>query len=413
MDSITQIVLGAAVGEAVLGKKTGNRALWWGGVAGTIPDLDVLANLVFPEMQALALHRHFTHSIAFSILGGWAMAWLVYRYYETGIFRKPLMVHLKGILFIGFIVIYALSMVGISWWLRGIHALFWIIPLAVVLFFVARYYYRSFILTLHYPPHGVSLYSWFLLFFWCFITHALLDVFTPYGTQVFQPFSDYRAAFNNISVVDPLYTLPLLIAVLVIVFIRRDHPMRSRINTLGLILSCFYMVLTLVNKFHVNRVFENTLQEQGITVNRYMTSPGIMNNALWNAVAETDTSFIMADYSMFDPQRRFSGFREVPKNHHLLDNFGQHRDIEIAQWFTNHYYSVDPHEDEGKLYISDLRYGAFSSASTEDEPLFVFRFVVEKQNGTIQVSQSRDRPEITLEAWQNYWSRVFGRTAPQ
>jgi len=42
MDSITQIVLGAAVGDAVLGKKIGNRAMVWGAIAGTIPDLDVL-----------------------------------------------------------------------------------------------------------------------------------------------------------------------------------------------------------------------------------------------------------------------------------------------------------------------------------------------------------------------------------
>ncbi|MGB0250280.1 MAG: metal-dependent hydrolase, partial [Flavobacteriales bacterium] len=42
MDSLSQIVLGAAVGEAVLGKKLGNRAMVWGAVAGTLPDMDVL-----------------------------------------------------------------------------------------------------------------------------------------------------------------------------------------------------------------------------------------------------------------------------------------------------------------------------------------------------------------------------------
>ena len=45
MDSLTQIVLGAAVGEAVLGKKVGNKAMMWGAIAGTIPDLDVLSKL--------------------------------------------------------------------------------------------------------------------------------------------------------------------------------------------------------------------------------------------------------------------------------------------------------------------------------------------------------------------------------
>ena len=44
MDSLTQIVLGASVGEAALGRKVGNRAMVWGAIAGTIPDLDVISN---------------------------------------------------------------------------------------------------------------------------------------------------------------------------------------------------------------------------------------------------------------------------------------------------------------------------------------------------------------------------------
>jgi len=51
MDSFTQIALGAAVGETVLGKKVGNRAMVWGAVGGTIPDLDILANFVTDEMS--------------------------------------------------------------------------------------------------------------------------------------------------------------------------------------------------------------------------------------------------------------------------------------------------------------------------------------------------------------------------
>ena len=44
MDSLTQIVLGAACGELAAGKKIGNRALLWGAIGGTIPDLAVLSN---------------------------------------------------------------------------------------------------------------------------------------------------------------------------------------------------------------------------------------------------------------------------------------------------------------------------------------------------------------------------------
>jgi uncharacterized membrane protein len=42
MDSITQATLGAAVGQAVLGKKIGNKAAILGAIGGTIPDLDVV-----------------------------------------------------------------------------------------------------------------------------------------------------------------------------------------------------------------------------------------------------------------------------------------------------------------------------------------------------------------------------------
>ena len=62
MDSLTQIVLGAAVAEASLGKKIGNRAMVWGAIAGTLPDLDVIANGFMSPVDALAFHRGPTHS---------------------------------------------------------------------------------------------------------------------------------------------------------------------------------------------------------------------------------------------------------------------------------------------------------------------------------------------------------------
>ena len=79
MDSLTQIVLGAAVGEAVLGRKVGNKALLWGGIAGTIPDLDVLFTSG-GAIQEIVIHRGFSHSIVFAMLMapwlGWVVNWL-------------------------------------------------------------------------------------------------------------------------------------------------------------------------------------------------------------------------------------------------------------------------------------------------------------------------------------------------
>ncbi len=83
MDSLTQIVLGASVGELVLGKKVGNRAALWGAIGGTIPDLDVLAQYMMNPIDALLVHRGFSHSILFCILTAPIFGWIVWKIHKN------------------------------------------------------------------------------------------------------------------------------------------------------------------------------------------------------------------------------------------------------------------------------------------------------------------------------------------
>ncbi len=77
MDSLTQIVLGAAVGNATLGKRIGNKALLYGAIAGTIPDLDVIFGKFTDTITAIEWHRGFSHSIIFCILMSPVFGWIV------------------------------------------------------------------------------------------------------------------------------------------------------------------------------------------------------------------------------------------------------------------------------------------------------------------------------------------------
>jgi inner membrane protein len=82
MDSLTHIVLGAAIGEAVLGKKIGRQAMLWGALADTIPDFDVAGSACFSEAQQVLVHRGFTHSFLFLILLSPLLGWLFSKWFK-------------------------------------------------------------------------------------------------------------------------------------------------------------------------------------------------------------------------------------------------------------------------------------------------------------------------------------------
>lgn len=82
MDTVTQMILGGAVGELALGKKVGNKAVLWGAVAGIIPDLDMLALPFLDPISQMAFHRSFTHSLLFALVLAPVLSYLVFRLYK-------------------------------------------------------------------------------------------------------------------------------------------------------------------------------------------------------------------------------------------------------------------------------------------------------------------------------------------
>jgi inner membrane protein len=76
MDSITHITLGACLGEAILGKKLGKRALLWGAIAQSLPDIDTVTALFLTPDEALLAHRGITHSFVFAVVVGILLAFL-------------------------------------------------------------------------------------------------------------------------------------------------------------------------------------------------------------------------------------------------------------------------------------------------------------------------------------------------
>lgn len=82
MDIITQATLGAAIGEAGLGRKLGNWGAAWGAGLGLLPDADVLAESFFDPVQQFLVHRSLTHSLLFLTVAIPLISWLLYMKYR-------------------------------------------------------------------------------------------------------------------------------------------------------------------------------------------------------------------------------------------------------------------------------------------------------------------------------------------
>ena len=339
MDSITQIVLGAACGEAVLGKKIGNRALLFGAIGGTIPDLDVFVGkwLFNNEIDAMAFHRGFMHSFLFAILAAIGFGMLVFWIYNRG---------------------------------------------------------KRFGMT--------TRNHWMWLFFASIFTHPILDSFTAYGTQLFVPFSDYRVAFNNIAVADPLYTLPFLIALIIMMCFNRTSTKRSLFLKIGLGISSLYMLFTFVNKYHVHGVYKQSLEDQQMNYVRFQTQPTILNNILWYGIAETSDAYFVGFYSILDTKPTVSKWHKLPKNHELIQ--GMPKDLKTLAWFSSGYYNLTETETPDTFLFKDLRYPLMNE---NDPNSSIFKFTITKTDDRWEAAPfyASDVNKGDLDA---FWTRLKG-----
>ena len=407
MDSLTQVVLGAAVGEAVLGRKVGNRAMVWGGLAGTLPDLDVLSGLVTDPMSALAYHRAFTHSLPFAVLAAPLLGLAVHRLYGgrsgPGLAGRkiiPLCIGLFWLLLLVGSFLMPLEIYQVPAIVTVVAGTFILLAGVVVLLQKWRG-------TLADGPNA-GLAGWTALFFLCIVTHPLLDCFTSYGTQFLEPLSRIRLAWNTVSVVDPIYTLPFLLLLVLAARYGRRAQERRWLNRAGLILSTAYLLLTVFNAFRVGQVVEETIARDNLPVARSFYGPTLGNNILWTAtLQDTAGNYYLGQYSFLDAERRLEPLLEVPGNHDKVQAYLGDRDIQILAWFTDGYYTVLP-GGEGRVVLCDLRYGLLGRDPL-DPGSYTFNWSIDTSRRPARVvpDANPSRPDMGS-ALSGLWERLKG-----
>ena len=243
------------------------------------------------------------------------------------------------------------------------------------------------------------------MLFLAFFTHVILDCFTVYGTQVFAPFSSYRVSWGSVAVVDPLYTIPLLLSLVITGFIIRTKRTRRIVNYLGLALSTLYLLFTVYNKGRVQKIFENEFKAQNIEVTRMMTSPTIFNNILWSCTAEANDAYYVGLYSFYDtvPVK----FSKIEKQHTLIKNIDSDPTITSLRWFSNNYFCID--NVDGQLLFNDLRFGVYFDKDGNNTD-YIFSFLLEEENGKYEMVETIIGPpeDQEQEYIDNFFARIWG-----
>ncbi|MEI2415008.1 metal-dependent hydrolase [Orrella sp. JC864] len=296
MDSLTQAVLGAGLQGAVLGRFQGRKALAYGALLATLPDMDVVMSYADP-VSSMTYHRGFSHSVF--VLSGLAatMTWLI---------RK------------------------------------------------------------RWPDAGYSSARLFMALWLVLVTHPILDAFTSYGTQLFWPLAVTPASWSSLFIIDPGFTVPLLLAVVLAAI---GGP-RSRLwQTLWWALAwcVLYLCLSLAGKGLAEHRVRQALRERGVPVQQVFSAPMPFNILLWRVVAREGDGYYEAVSGWFD--RAPPEMVRQPLHPELAVPLLDSPQYVRLDWFSGGWLRRDAIGDE--LVVSDLRMGMTG--------YYTFRFVMARR----------------------------------
>ncbi|WP_207477071.1 metal-dependent hydrolase [Arenibaculum pallidiluteum] len=300
MDTLTQMLLGAAVGQAGFRRRLGRRAIAAGAVIGLLPDLDVAAGWIGGTFATWLHHRGVTHSVFFGPLAGPVIGWL-------------------------------------AWLMAGRRG-------------------RA-------GPPGQQpgeqpdcLRSWVYLAIMALITHPAIDLFTSYGTQLLAPLSRFRFAINAMPIIDPVYSLFLVAAVLVGILARNRPRLAQDAAAAALVAVTGYTLMAWSINDRIEAAARDTLPD----ATRVTAYPTLFQPYYRRIVAETPEA-VLVGYRSFLSDRPVRWQRFARDADPRIAAVAATPEARLFAWFAmgNLHWQVVPGADGGAVVEArDTRYGS-------------------------------------------------------
>lgn len=240
------------------------------------------------------------------------------------------------------------------------HSLFVLAPLSVIVWLTLKQFWSGI---------RASQYRWLAAIALALITHPLLDAHTAYGTQLFWPLNVPPTMWATIFIVDPAYTLPLVVGVLLTALWPQQRRAILALHA-GVWISCSYLAWTWVAQGIVNDHAANSLQKIGVPDAVIFSTPAPLNSLLWRVVVRTRGGYLEGFDSLMIDEGPIV-FTPINSDQKSLEDASDLWVVSRLRWFTQDFMSAEVVNNQ--MVIRDLRMG--------QSPNFVFSHAVASQDG--------------------------------
>lgn len=237
---------------------------------------------------------------------------------------------------------------------------------------------------------------WLLATWLVLITHTLIDAMTIYGTQFGLPFTNTPFAVGSMFIIDPLYTLPLLLG---LGWYLSGHPAGREANSAMLSVSIAYLLWSVLAQWHVSTVVHNSLQQQQLPYHQLLVTPAPLNTVLWRIVVLTEHGYAEGFYSLLDNSDHIA-LNHFAQDESLKQRYAALKPVQQLAWFSRGFYSLQQQGE--RLLLTDLRMG--------QEGGYAFQFVLDPEDKATPQQLPMRRDVAQTLPW--LWQRMQGQPLP-
>jgi inner membrane protein len=233
-----------------------------------------------------------------------------------------------------------------------------------------------------------------------YVSHSLLDAATSYGTQLAWPFSDRRAGWDLISIIDPPFTLALALGLAVALFRQKRRPVGIALGV-----AAGYLAFGGVQHSRAQAAQRAVAAARGHAPERVEVMPTLANNVVWRAL-------YLHEGQIYSDRVRVGWFSaatvrpgwSLPLVEDITPaeqarNAGT-RSFERFRWFSDAWIARDPRQPD---VIADMRYSLSAEAF---DPIWGIRF--EPPGTPVAVAWVNRTRERKIEPGE-LWREITGR----